>query len=234
MKNILIIGTDRGLGLALTHKFLDNDWDVTATVQESDNVEEINKLKKEFNDRLTILHVDITKIKSVKKLCESLQKDKLFDIVYSNAGVWGPLHQSAAEVTDEESNVLFMTNTIGPIRLARRVMDNLKDGGTLCFMSSFRGSVDRNVEGGMELYRASKAALNMMARGLFSEYNRKNITVLHIHPGWVETAMGTLDGTVSAEISVKESIDGVYQVVLRNMGSKKNLYLDYKNIEWAW
>ena len=84
------------------------------------------------------------------------------------------------------------------------------------------------------MYRATKVGLNTMARGLFSEFNRKNITVLSIHPGWVATAMGTLDGTVSAEISVKESIGGVYQVVLKNMGSKKNIFLDYKNLEWAW
>ncbi len=234
MKNILIVGTDRGLGLALTQKFLSHDWHVTATIRKNDNPEEINKLKKEFNDTLHILHVDTTQNDSVDEFYNNLQESKFFDVIYMNAGIWGPLHQSSAEATDDEVLQLFMTNTIGPIRLARKIMENLKDGGTLCFMSSHRGSVDRNIEGGLELYRASKAGLNMMARGLFSEFNRKNITVLHIHPGWVETEMGTLDGTVSAEISIAESIDGVYQVVLRNMGSKKNLYLDYKNIEWAW
>lgn len=234
MKNILIVGTDRGLGLALTKKFLDQDWHVTATIRKNDNPEEINKLKKEFNDKLQILYVDIIQFDSVKTFCESLTESKPFDIIYMNAGIYGPLHQSSADVTDDEVLQLFMTNTIGPVRLARKVMGNLKEEGTLCFMSSHRGSVDRNVEGGLELYRASKAGLNTMARGLFSEFNRKNITVLSIHPGWAATAMGTLDDTVAAEISIEESIDGIYQVVQKNMGSKRNLYLDYKNIEWAW
>ena len=234
MRSILIVGTDKGLGLALTRKFLDNDWRVTATVRETDDRQEINKLREAFGGALTVMFLDTIQNDSVVTFCEKLPESTSFDIIYMNAGVWGPLHQSAAEVTDAELHQLFMTNTIGPIRLARRLMDRLKDRGTLCFMSSHRGSVDRNIEGGLELYRASKAGLNIMARGLFSEFNRKNITVLHIHPGWVATEMGTLDGTVSAEISVAESIDGVYAVVLRNMESKKNLYLDYKNMEWAW
>ena len=151
-----------------------------------------------------------------------------------NTGIYGPVHQLSTEVTDEEVLQLFLTNAIGPIRLARRLMSTLKYAGTLCFMSSHRGSVDANVEGGLELYRATKAGLNIMARGLFSEFNHKRITVLSIHPGWVNTAMGTLDGTVEAEITVEESIHGLYNVVIRNMGTSRNLFLDYKNMEWRW
>ena len=234
MKNILIVGTDRGLGLALTKKFLKNNWSVTATTRKSDNPAEINKSKKEFGDKLNLLNVDVTETESVKAFCDRLTETESFDIIFMNAGIYGPLHQSSAEVTDDQVLELFMTNTVGPIRLARNVMHKLITGGTLCFMSSHRGSINSNMEGGLELYRATKAGLNTMARGLFSEFNRKNITVLSIHPGWAATAMGTLDGTVSAEISVEESIDGIYQVVLKNMGCKKNLFLDYKNLEWAW
>jgi NAD(P)-dependent dehydrogenase (short-subunit alcohol dehydrogenase family) len=101
------------------------------------------------------------------------------------------------EATNEEFAEIMLTNTCGPIRLAHHLLGRLvMPGGTLAFMSSHRGSIAINVEGGPELYRASKVALNMLARGIYSDNKDGGLTVLSIHPGWARTAMGTLDGAV--------------------------------------
>jgi NAD(P)-dependent dehydrogenase (short-subunit alcohol dehydrogenase family) len=92
-------------------------------------------------------------------------------------------------------------------------------------MSSHRGSIAINLEGGLELYRANKVALNMLARGL---------TVLSIHPGWMNTKMGTLDGTVDAEMELEPSVHGVADVVERDMGSGENSYLDWEGRPLNW
>ena len=46
--------------------------------------------------------------------------------------------------------------------------------------------------------------------------------------------MGTLGGTVKAEISLEPSVRGVADVVEKHMGSGENLYLDYQNNRLEW
>lgn len=46
--------------------------------------------------------------------------------------------------------------------------------------------------------------------------------------------MGTLDGTVSAEISVEESVTGMVEVLKTNMGCRDHRYLDWKGNTWPW
>ena len=52
--------------------------------------------------------------------------------------------------------------------------------------------------------------------------------------GWVNTAMGTLDGTVEAEIELEPSVRGVADVVERHRLSGEHLYLDYQGKPLAW
>ena len=69
-----------------------------------------------------------------------------------------------------------------------------------------------------------------------SEANRgaSGLTVLSIHPGWVRTAMGTLDGTVEPEMELEPSVRGVADVVERHRGSGENLYLDWRGSPPGW
>ncbi len=91
-----------------------------------------------------------------------------------------------------------------------------------------------NVEGGLELYRASKVALNMLARGIYADNKDAGLTVLSVHPGWARTAMGTLDGAVEHEIELEPSVRGVADVVEKHMGTGENLYLDYEDNRLPW
>ncbi len=93
--------------------------------------------------------------------------------------------------------------------------------------SSHRASIAGNVEGGLELYRASKSAPEHAVAGNLCGIGPKGYTVLNIHPGWAATAMGTLNGTVAAEIDTETSVRGVADVVEKHMGGGKQLYLDY-------
>ena len=183
--------------------------------------------------RLSVARIDVTQAGQIEPFLAEFGERK-FDVIYFNAGIYGPLHQSVVEASDTELAEIMLTNTFGPIRLAHRLLDHLAPQGTYCFMSSHRGSTAINLEGGLELYRASKAALNMLARGLWATNRDRNLTVLSIHPGWVNTAMGTLDGTVAAEIELEPSVRGVANVVELHMSSGENLYLDWQDCSLAW
>jgi NAD(P)-dependent dehydrogenase (short-subunit alcohol dehydrogenase family) len=56
-------------------------------------------------------------------------------------------------------------------------------------MSSILGSVGGRFTGFVELYSASKAALNSLARS-FALTDAAGRPVLCLHPGWVKTDMG--------------------------------------------
>ncbi|TBN14891.1 SDR family NAD(P)-dependent oxidoreductase [Agrobacterium cavarae] len=233
-KSILIVAAERGLGLGLAHQFFRRGWNVMGTSQPDANVDELNSVGTTNPDRLAVAPIDVTDPAQIKPFLNSLG-DSRFDVVFMNAGIWGAEHQSVLEATDQEFAEIMLTNTFGPVRLARHLLNYLvMPGGTLAFMSSHRGSIAINLEGGLELYRASKVASNMLARGIYAEHKERGLTVLSIHPGWVSTAMGTLGGSVKADIGIEPSVRGVADVVEKHMATGENLYLDYqdKRLDW--
>jgi NAD(P)-dependent dehydrogenase (short-subunit alcohol dehydrogenase family) len=233
-KRIFIAGAEKGLGLGLATEFFKRGYHVTATCRKGDDQSNLIAVGKTNPNHLSIKHVDITNIDSVQELETSLT-GQLFDIMFYNAGIFGPLHQSVLEVTDEEAATLFLTNAIGPVRLAKRMEKYFeKKGGMIVFMTSHRASIAGNTEGAVELYSASKAALNSLSRSLYFHVRKNGRTMLNIHPGWVNTDMGTLNGTVSYEIELDESVDGVANVVERHFGSAEQVYVDYTDKSLPW
>ena len=235
--SILIIAAERGLGLGLAAQFFGRGWTVTGTARHGTDTRDLEALGRSDPARLALAWIDVTRADGIEPFLSSLG-DRRFDVIYFNAGIYGPLHQSVTEASDAEFAEIMLTNTFGPIRLAHRLLGHLNEaGGTYAFMSSHRGSTAINLEGGLELYRASKAALNMLARGLWAtnrDRGNAGLTVLSIHPGWVRTAMGTLDGTVEPEMELEPSVRGVAHVVERHRGSGENLYLDWQDTPLGW
>ena len=236
-RSILIVAAERGLGLGLVEAFFNRGWSVTGTARPGADTSELEAIGTSDPSRLATASIDVTDASQIEPFLVSLQ-DRPFDVIYFNAGIYGPLHQRVTQATDAELAEIMLTNTFGPIRLAHRLLDRLIDtGGTYAFMSSHRGSIGINLEGGLELYRASKVALNMLARGLWAinrDRGPTGLTVLSIHPGWVRTAMGTLDGTVEPEMELEPNIQGVADVVERHRGSGENLYLDWRDAPLGW
>jgi NAD(P)-dependent dehydrogenase (short-subunit alcohol dehydrogenase family) len=154
----------------------------------------------------------------------------VLDTVLVNAGVAGPQHRSASAATAEEIGELMFINAIAPIRLARLLVDHVrKDSGVIAFTSSVMGSVAGNT-GGHELYRASKAALNSLARGLWGELRGRKLTMVSLHPGWVRTDMGG----ASAAVSVQDSAAGMVSVIEQQSGAHRHRFLDYQGQELPW
>ncbi|MBD1550519.1 SDR family oxidoreductase [Pseudomonas typographi] len=231
--DILIVAAERGLGLGLTKQFLQRGWSVFATAFPGSDLAGLEEVRRIAPGRLQVGHIDVTDPEQIEPLKKRLGS-RMFDVIYLNAGIFGPLHQSVVQATAEELRQIMMVNAFGPIRLARNLLGHLKTPGALAFMSSHRGSVAANVEGGLELYRASKASLNILARGIYADIREQGNTVLTIHPGWAATSMGTLDGTVEAEIDVDASVRGVADVVEHHRHSGEHLYLDYEDRRWPW
>ena len=235
--SILIVGAERGLGLGLAQEFFRRGWSVTGTARPGADAAELQAVGAADPERLSVARIDVTQAGEIAPFLATLP-DRPFDVAFLNAGIYGPLHQSVTEATDAELAEIMLTNAFGPVRLAQHLVDRLaENGGTLAFMSSHRGSLALTVEGGLELYRASKVAQNMLARGVWAVHRKRGaagLTVLSVHPGWVRTAMGTLDGMVEPEMELEPGVRGVADVVERRRGSGENLYLDWRDTPLPW
>ena len=228
-KIAIIVGASRGLGLGLTREFARRGWQVTATARSTAAATELADEVTASDGGIAVEEVDLDRPESVDALATRLA-GRRFDLVFINAGVSGPQHESAYIATPQEVGALMYTNAIAPIRLARRLLPLIVDGGTLAFMSSDMGSVAGNLSGGMELYRASKAALNSLTRSFVAtDVGDRPIAVLTMHPGWVRTAIGGAD----APLAVEESVAGLADIIeaSRPPGHR---FIDYQGAELPW
>ena len=214
-KTVLILGASRGIGLGLAREFLERGWKVVAS--ERDRSDDLHTLE---GENLRIVTADVTKPDSYADLGLS---DGEVDAIIVNAGITGAKHQDAAQATSDEVAHVMMTNAFGPARAGRELLPRIKDGGSLSFMSSLMGSIEDS-SGGYDLYRTSKTAQNMLAKGIAEQHAKeRDIAVLSLHPGWVQTDMGG----ENAKLTVHESVSGLADVV-ENSGGAGYRYVDYK------
>ena len=227
MKDILIIGASRGIGLGLVREALRRGYAVTATRR--GEAADLDALGDKANGLLKIETVDTADARSGEALRESLAA-QTFDTIVINAGVGGPA-ANPRTVAHDDFNSLMVTNALGPAQLAELLSKSLKPRtGVMAFMTSQLGSVEQNTNGGMELYRASKAALNSLVRSFAARHAEKGWAVLALHPGWVRTAMGG----DQAPVSVADSARGLMDVIEGAASERRSGYLNYRGETLPW
>ena len=223
-RRALIIGASRGIGLGLAEELAERGWHVYASQrQPSDH------LARAVEDaEIEVVTADVTDPATLEALAGQIEPGSL-DVVLVNAGIIGGENQSAATATAEEVSEIMMTNAVGPAHAAKLMLPLLRDGGTLAFTTSRMGSIAES-SGGYDLYRMSKAAQNILARGIFEqEAKPRGIAVLSLHPGWVQTDMGG----PAAHLTVDESVAGLADV-LEAEQPRAHRFLAYDGSEIPW
>lgn len=224
-RTALIIGASRGIGLGLVRQLHATGWQVTATVRDPARATDLHTLQ-----GVRIESLDIDDAAALGALVQRLNGE-VFDLLFVNAGILGPSHQSAEAATAEELGQLFMTNVAAPIRLAERLVDQLRPStGVLAFMSSGLGSVANPEGNNLALYKASKAALNSLTNTFVCELPEPRPTVLSLHPGWVKTDMGG----AGAMVEVADSCRGLIAQVERFAGHGGHHFVDYQGNRITW
>lgn len=223
-RRALIIGASRGIGLGLAEELAARGWRVYAS-QRSPS-EHLNRAAEDA--AIEVVTCDVTDPASIDALAGRIEPGSL-DVVLLNAGIIGGDHQAVEDASAGEVTEVMMTNAVGPARAAKQLLPLLRDGATLAFMTSRMGSIAES-SGGFDLYRMSKAAQNILARGV-SEQNAKarGIAVLSLHPGWVQTDMGGPGAT----LTIAESVQGLADVLEAEHGPTHR-FLAYDGSEIPW
>ncbi|WP_342149688.1 SDR family NAD(P)-dependent oxidoreductase [Methylorubrum sp. SB2] len=226
-RRVLIVGASRGLGLGLTARFLARDWDVTATVrQPSAPLADLAT-----GGRLRIeAGIDIDDDAAVADLRARIAEVPDFDIVFVVAGVATQAGTPAALLPREVVGAVFQTNAVSPIRFAEAFHRRVAPGGLIVLMTSKLGSVSLNRGGGWSSYRASKAALNTLARSFVGQHKGADWGVVLMHPGWVRTDLGGHRATLDVETSAR----GMVGVLESRLGQRGCVYLDYTGETVPW
>jgi NAD(P)-dependent dehydrogenase (short-subunit alcohol dehydrogenase family) len=232
-RKILLVGASRGLGLGLAKSFAAHGWTVVATERRASDGGALAAAVAAADGHIRTELVDINDPQAVQRLRTQLSGER-FDVIFIVAGVSDkdptrPVHKVALD----EAIHVFVSNAYSPICFAETFFDLLKPHGTLAIMTSRMGSltlVSTGTDGSWEIYRASKAALNMLTRCFHQRHQRDGRTILLMHPGWVKTDMGGND----APVDLATSVEGLYTTLINWHGSGKQVFLDYQGNELPW
>ncbi len=193
-KNIVITGANRGIGLALTKRFIAQGDVVYALCRETSP--ELSGLTKHAEQCVNIIEsVDVTTEAGLNIMSAALIGINI-DVLVCNAGI----------LRDESLNDLnlatireqFEVNAIAPLKVAQSLIGNLTSGSKIAMITSRMGSITDNGSGGRYGYRMSKAALNIAAMSLSKDLATNNIAVGIYHPGYVQTDMVNYGGDISS------------------------------------
>lgn len=227
-KNLLLIGASRGLGFALAREYLKRRWRVVATVRGAMKTA-LHELAEASGGGLDVEIVDINHPDQVGALHARLASRR-FDMLLVNAGVKNDDQETIADVSTDEFVRVMVTNALSPMRVVETLQDLVLPDGTIGIMSSGQGSVANNLNGNYEVYRGSKAALNMFMRSFAARHKDDPRTLLLLAPGWVRTDMGG----PQARLSIEESIPNLAEVIAAQAGKAGLQYLDYLGQTVPW
>jgi NAD(P)-dependent dehydrogenase (short-subunit alcohol dehydrogenase family) len=206
MKNILITGASRGIGLEMCTQLIADGHDVLATYRSEKTANSLLDL----NDSAKNLHtfeMDVNSSDSVKSaMSEIAKRFSSLDLVFNNAGIldWSPLD----EVSSDAFRSIYETNVIGVFRASEAAIPLLRNGNEplIVNLSSRLGSIElrgNSQLGGAIAYQCSKAALNMLTKQMSIDYAKHGVRTISISPGWVKTDMGGEE----AKYEVSESVE---------------------------
>lgn len=228
--NVLVTGTNRGLGLEFVKQYAEDGATVFACCRDPHKASALRRISDGAGGKVSIHPLDVAEPDSIAALGDAFGSEPI-DILVNNAGVYGPEKQTADDMDYEGWAKAFAVNSMAPLRVAQTFRKNLLKGRDKKFVTitSILGSTARH-DGAIFAYRASKAAVNNVMHGLAIAWKKDGITIGLIHPGWVKTDMGGKN----ADIEPHESIAGMKRVIAKLTQADSGKYLDYAGRELPW
>ena len=208
-RTVLVVGANRGIGLALCRRLKSLGRSVIATTRQAAPALEALDVRVETG-------VEVTDDASVAGLARRLEGVVLDELI-CNAGILreDDLDRIGLDGVREQIEV----NAIGPLRVVKALRRNIRRGGKLALITSRMGSIGDNGSGGYYGYRMSKAALNAAGMSLARDLRSSGIAVAILHPGAVRTDMTDGGGNVEPDQSAKMLVDRLDALSLETTGT---------------
>jgi NAD(P)-dependent dehydrogenase (short-subunit alcohol dehydrogenase family) len=181
MKNIIITGTSRGIGLELALQFANAGHQVLALSRKTPQLLIENK-------NVTCLSVDLSKEEDLIQVEQYLVSSmKKVDAIVHNAGAL--LLKPFEETTTKEFENIYKVNVFGVANLTRVCLPFLTKGSHVVTISSMGGIQGSMKFAGLSAYSSSKGAVITLSEILAEEYNEREISFNVLALGSVQTEM---------------------------------------------
>ncbi|HZO21558.1 MAG TPA: SDR family NAD(P)-dependent oxidoreductase [Steroidobacteraceae bacterium] len=189
MRNVIVTGGSRGLGLSIAATLAASGYRVIAIARSETPAlqEAAARLSGEKRGELRFRQFDLTDTSEISTLVAGLRKEHgpLYGLI-NNAGIGtaGVLSM----MRDEHIESLARLNIVSPIIMTKYVLRSMmvERAGRIVNISSIIGTTGYS---GLSAYAATKASLLGFTRSLAREVGQLGITVNAVAPGFVETDM---------------------------------------------
>jgi NAD(P)-dependent dehydrogenase (short-subunit alcohol dehydrogenase family) len=196
-KAALVTGANKGIGFEVARELARMGLRVFLGAR---NIEAGRAAAEKLGDEgeVTVLEIDVSDAKSIRKAVEELarQTDRL-DVLVNNAGILLDEDKDALTITPEIFEATLRTNTLGPWLVAQAFAPLLKKSREprIVNVSSGGGQLEDGADGWAPAYCVSKTALNGVTIQLAAALPK--CAVNSVCPGWVRTDMGGENATRS-------------------------------------
>ncbi len=187
MRNVIVTGGSRGLGLGIGRNLAARGYRVLAIARKSNAqlVAAMEDAERSNPGSFHFIPFDLAEIEDIPTLVKTLRKD--FGPIYglvNNAGI--SFEGFLALMPASQIEQLVRVNTLSPILLTKSVVRTMMadGGGRIVNLASIVASTGYI---GLSVYAATKASLIGFSRSLAREVGQAGITVNSVAPGFVET-----------------------------------------------
>ena len=182
-KVVWITGASSGIGKSLALKFAKEGWNVAISARRENLLNEISV----SNENIKSFPLDVTDKNKCKEVFNKI-KDQFgnIDICFFSTWTWNPKKEKDIDV--EQIEDVFKVNFFGTVNSIKAVESYFKNKkqGIISIVSSIAGYRGLPNSTG---YGPSKSALNNLAESLYFDFQRYNVRVCLISPGFIKTPM---------------------------------------------
>ncbi|OYD09753.1 SDR family oxidoreductase [Paludifilum halophilum] len=209
-KIAIVTGASKGVGAAVTRRFVEGGAKVVAGARSRDRLE---TLSREYPDQILPVTCDITQHDQVKRLIDTgMNAFGRLDILVNNAGVgrFGKVQ----ELTEEDWDEMMDINLKGVFLTCKHAIPHLvEQKGHIVNVSSVAGTVAFPGGGG---YCASKFGLMALSDVLTQELKKNEVKVNTICPGSIQTEFS--DDPKSYALTAEQVAETIWTMVTAPAG----------------
>lgn len=205
IRNAIVTGANRGLGLEITRKLLAMGCPVIATVRnESAQQQLLSGLDEKLTGALSVTIMDVTDSAAREVLIKNtVDQFGYVDCLINNAGIAPDLFLPSQDSSVDKFRQTMEVNLFAVFDLIQQALPYMKEQGfgRIVNMSSEMGSIGLKRIGTSAAYSSSKAALNCVTKVISNELaiDYPDILINAAAPGWCKTDMGGEQAPLSPE-----------------------------------
>jgi 3-oxoacyl-[acyl-carrier protein] reductase len=185
VRNVLVSGASRGLGLAIAQRLARDGYAVQAVARAPS--EPLAALIADSRGAVRFHACDLADLGALPELVRTVRRETgpLWGLV-NNAGLG--TSGLLANLTPTQIEALVRLNTVSPIMLTKFVGRSMmaQGEGRIVSISSIVASTGFN---GLSVYAATKASLIGFTKSLARELGRVGVTVNAVAPGFIDTEL---------------------------------------------